>query len=120
MSHHDLEIIIKGKSQDFFAQDLHTKAVPTLIEEADVGGWECTIATVMVHESRGLLIGEGVDRKTLENLRAIIEGDEDVAPRSTPAHDLSEPRHRAARDRAAFQRQHFRSRRAAGGATPGS
>jgi divalent metal cation (Fe/Co/Zn/Cd) transporter len=39
----------------------------------------CTIAIVMVHESRGLLIGEGVDRKTLQNLRAIVEGDEDVA-----------------------------------------
>jgi cation diffusion facilitator family transporter len=39
----------------------------------------CTIAIVMVHESRGLLIGEGVDRKTLANVRAIVEGDEDVA-----------------------------------------
>ena len=39
----------------------------------------CTIATVMVHESRGLLVGEGVDRKTLENLRAIVEADKDVA-----------------------------------------
>jgi cation diffusion facilitator family transporter len=39
----------------------------------------CAIATVMVYESRGLLIGEGVDRKTLENLRAIVEADEDVA-----------------------------------------
>ena len=39
----------------------------------------CTIATVMVHESRGLLIGEGVDRKTLDGLRGIVEADEDVA-----------------------------------------
>jgi hypothetical protein len=39
MSHHGLEIIIKGESQEFFAQDLHTKAVITLIEDADVGGW---------------------------------------------------------------------------------
>jgi len=39
----------------------------------------CAIATVMVYESRGLLIGEGVDRKTLEGLRAIIEADQDVA-----------------------------------------
>ena len=39
----------------------------------------CTIAIVMVHESRGLLIGEGVDQKTLKSLRAIIEADEDVA-----------------------------------------
>jgi cation diffusion facilitator family transporter len=39
----------------------------------------CGIATIMVHESRGLLIGEGVDRKTLENLRTIVEADDDVA-----------------------------------------
>ena len=39
----------------------------------------CTIAIVMVHESRGLLIGEGVDQQTLKNLRAIVEADEDVA-----------------------------------------
>ena len=39
----------------------------------------CTIATVMVYESRGLLIGEGVDRKTLKSLRAIVEADKDVA-----------------------------------------
>lgn len=38
----------------------------------------CTIATVMVRESRGLLIGEGVDQKTLENLRAIVDDDQDV------------------------------------------
>jgi len=39
----------------------------------------CTIATVMVYESRGLLIGEGVDRQTLKGLRSIVEDDEDVA-----------------------------------------
>jgi cation diffusion facilitator family transporter len=39
----------------------------------------CTIATVMVYESRGLLIGEGVDRQTLKGLRAIVEDDKDVA-----------------------------------------
>ena len=39
----------------------------------------CGIATVMVYESRGLLIGEGVDRKTLADLRTIVEADEDVA-----------------------------------------
>jgi cation diffusion facilitator family transporter len=39
----------------------------------------CGVATLMVHESRGLLIGEGVDRKTLQSLRAIIEADQDVA-----------------------------------------
>jgi cation diffusion facilitator family transporter len=39
----------------------------------------CGIATLMIYESRGLLIGEGVDRKTLSDLRAIVEADEDVA-----------------------------------------
>ena len=38
----------------------------------------CTVALVMVHESKGLLIGEGVDRQTLESLRALIEADRDV------------------------------------------
>ena len=36
----DLEITIKGKSEHFFGEDLHTKAVITLIQEADVHGWE--------------------------------------------------------------------------------
>lgn len=40
ISHKDIEITVKGKSEHFFGQDLHTKAVITLIEEADVGGWE--------------------------------------------------------------------------------
>lgn len=39
----------------------------------------CTIAIVMVQESRGLLIGEGVDQETLKGLRKIIEADEDVS-----------------------------------------
>ena len=39
----------------------------------------CTIATVMVYESRGLLIGEGVDRQTLKGLRTIVEDDTNVA-----------------------------------------
>src|SRR5215510_1281159 len=33
----------------------------------------------MVYESRGVLIGEGVDRETLESLRTIVESDDDVA-----------------------------------------
>jgi cation diffusion facilitator family transporter len=44
-----------------------------------IGALLCGIAIVMVHESRGLLIGEGVDRKTLKDLRAIVEEDDDVA-----------------------------------------
>ena len=44
-----------------------------------IGGLLCTIATVMVYESRGLLIGEGVDRETLKKLRKIVEEDKDVA-----------------------------------------
>lgn len=43
-----------------------------------IGVLLCTVALVMVHESKGLLIGEGVDRKTLESLRALIEADRDV------------------------------------------
>lgn len=44
-----------------------------------IGVLLCAIATVMVYESRGLLIGEGVDRQTLKALREIVEADEDVA-----------------------------------------
>ena len=39
----------------------------------------CAVAVVMVYESKGLLIGEGVDLKTLEDLRTIIQSDHDVA-----------------------------------------
>lgn len=44
-----------------------------------IGMLLCAIAIVMVHESRGLLIGEGVDRQTLKTLREIVEADQDVA-----------------------------------------
>lgn len=44
-----------------------------------IGGLLCLIATIMVYESRGLLIGEGVDRQTLQGLRGIVEADQDVA-----------------------------------------
>ena|ERR1700752_1298896 len=44
-----------------------------------IGGLLCIIATVMVYESRGLLIGEGVDPQTLQALRSIVEADQDVA-----------------------------------------
>jgi divalent metal cation (Fe/Co/Zn/Cd) transporter len=33
----------------------------------------------LAYESKGLLIGEGVDAETLNKLRALIEADEDVA-----------------------------------------
>ena len=36
----NLKIFIEGPSDHFFAQDLYTKAVVHLIEEADTGGWE--------------------------------------------------------------------------------
>jgi len=44
-----------------------------------IGVLLCSVATLMVYESKGLLIGEGVDRATLQNLRKIIEADPDVA-----------------------------------------
>ena len=62
----------------FLSQSLHQPYFDGAASIA-IGMLLCTIAIVMVNESRGLLIGEGVDRKTLENLRAIVEGDEDVA-----------------------------------------
>jgi cation diffusion facilitator family transporter len=43
-----------------------------------IGALLCAVAVLMVYESKGLLIGEGVDRETLENLRALVEADSDV------------------------------------------
>src|SRR6185295_2537970 len=38
--HDDITITIKGPSNHFFGQDLYTKAAVSLIEEADIHGWE--------------------------------------------------------------------------------
>lgn len=35
----------------------------------------CAVAVVMVYESRGLLVGEGLDRASLKELRALVESD---------------------------------------------
>jgi cation diffusion facilitator family transporter len=35
----------------------------------------CVVAVLMVYESKGLLIGEGLDRETLMSLRAVVEAD---------------------------------------------
>jgi cation diffusion facilitator family transporter len=43
-----------------------------------IGALLCAVAVLMVYESKGLLIGEGVDRATLESLRALVEADSDV------------------------------------------
>lgn len=48
INQNDLEITIKGESNHFFGQDLHTKAVITLIEEADVHGWESTTEATQI------------------------------------------------------------------------
>ncbi len=43
-----------------------------------IGALLCAVAVLMVYESKGLLIGEGVDRETLQSLRALVEADPDV------------------------------------------
>jgi cation diffusion facilitator family transporter len=40
-----------------------------------IGTLLCIVASVMVYESKGLIVGEGVERKTLEELRALIRAD---------------------------------------------
>ena len=35
----------------------------------------CVVAVLMVYESKGLLIGEGLDRETLKSARALVEAD---------------------------------------------
>jgi cation diffusion facilitator family transporter len=43
-----------------------------------IGALLCGVALIMVHESMGLLIGEGMERRSLGELRAIINGDAQV------------------------------------------
>jgi len=38
----------------------------------------CGVAVLMVYESKGLLIGEGLDHKTLKSIRALVEADQAV------------------------------------------
>jgi cation diffusion facilitator family transporter len=40
-----------------------------------IGMLLCVVAMLMVYESKGLLIGEGVDRETLKSARALVEAD---------------------------------------------
>jgi cation diffusion facilitator family transporter len=35
----------------------------------------CVVAVLMVYESKGLLIGEGLDRETLKSMRVVVEAD---------------------------------------------
>jgi cation diffusion facilitator family transporter len=43
-----------------------------------IGALLCAVAVLMVYESKGLLIGEGLDRETLKELSALIAADPDV------------------------------------------
>jgi cation diffusion facilitator family transporter len=43
-----------------------------------IGVLLCVVAFVMVYESEGLLVGEGVGRATLQRLRSILQADESV------------------------------------------
>lgn len=43
-----------------------------------IGVLLCVVALVMVYESRGLIIGEGVEPRTLETLRSIVHAERDV------------------------------------------
>jgi len=38
----------------------------------------CGVAVLMVYESKGLLIGEGLDHESLKSIRELVEGDEAV------------------------------------------
>jgi cation diffusion facilitator family transporter len=44
-----------------------------------IGGLLCLVALVMVRESKGLLVGEGAERATIENIRAMVGADPAVA-----------------------------------------
>jgi cation diffusion facilitator family transporter len=40
-----------------------------------IGVLLCVVAVLMVYESKGLLIGEGLDRETLKSVRSVVEAD---------------------------------------------
>jgi cation diffusion facilitator family transporter len=40
-----------------------------------IGVLLCVVAVLMVYESKGLLIGEGLDRETLKSMRVVVEAD---------------------------------------------
>ena len=40
ISHKDIRVTIEGESEHFFCNDLYTGAIVSLIEQADVHGWE--------------------------------------------------------------------------------
>jgi cation diffusion facilitator family transporter len=40
-----------------------------------IGGLLCMVAVLMIYESKGLLIGEGLDNETLKELRTLVEAD---------------------------------------------
>jgi len=61
----------------FFAHLLDNPALDG-IASIVIGLLLCLVAIVMVYESKGLLIGEGVDKQTLQKLRALIEQDPSV------------------------------------------
>jgi len=44
-----------------------------------IGLMLATMAFFLAYETKGLLIGEGVDRETLERLRRVVEGDQGIA-----------------------------------------
>lgn len=58
----------------------HRLGLPQLDGVASVliGALLCAVAMLMVYESKGLLVGEGVDRQTLNSLRTLVEADPDV------------------------------------------
>jgi cation diffusion facilitator family transporter len=48
------------------------------VASAVIGLLLCSVAVVMAYESKGLLVGEGLDRESLEELRALVASDPDV------------------------------------------
>ena len=48
------------------------------VASALIGLLLCAVAVVMAYESKGLLVGEGLDRESLKELRALVESDSDV------------------------------------------
>ncbi|HYK19909.1 MAG TPA: cation diffusion facilitator family transporter [Pyrinomonadaceae bacterium] len=48
------------------------------VASVSIGLLLCAVAVVMVYESKGLLIGEGLDSETLKSIRMLVEADQAV------------------------------------------
>jgi cation diffusion facilitator family transporter len=62
----------------FFGHQLHAPRLDGLASVL-IGLVLCTMSSLLAYESKGLLIGEGVERETLSRIRTLVEADPSIA-----------------------------------------